>query len=43
MQTLVSVVNSTERKMLGVPFAAGTEAPHSSVMDKPRCRRKEST
>ena len=29
--------------MLGVPIAAGTEAPHSSVMDKPRCRRKEST
>ena len=29
--------------MLGIPFAAGTEAPFSSVMGKQRCRRIEST
>ena len=29
--------------MLGIPFAAGTEAPLSSVMGKQRCRRMEST
>ena len=29
--------------MLGIPFAAGTEAPLSSVMGKQRCRRIEST
>ena len=29
--------------MLGIPFAAGTEAPISSVMGKQRCRRIEST
>jgi len=43
MQTLVSVVNSKEWKMLGIPLAAGTEAPFSSVMGKQRCRRIEST
>jgi hypothetical protein len=29
--------------MLGIPLAAGTEAPSSSVMGKKRCRRLEST
>jgi len=29
--------------MLGIPLAAGTEAPFSSVMGKQRCRRIEST
>ena len=29
--------------MLGIPFAAGTEAPFSSVMGQQRCRRIEST
>jgi hypothetical protein len=29
--------------MLSIPFAAGTEAPLSSVMGKQRCRRIEST
>ena len=29
--------------MLGIPLAAGTEAPLSSVMGKQRCRRIEST
>jgi hypothetical protein len=29
--------------MLGAPLAAGTEVPFSSVMDKQRCRRIEST
>jgi hypothetical protein len=43
MQTLVSVVTGKEWKMLGIPFAAGTEAPFSSVMGKQRCRRIEST
>src|SRR6267154_318638 len=43
MQTLVSVVTGKEWKMLGIPFAAGTEAPLSSVMGKQRCRRIEST
>ena len=29
--------------MLCAPLAAGTEAPTSSVMGEPRCRRTEST
>jgi len=29
--------------MLGIPIAAGTEVPPSSVMGKQRCRRIEST
>ena len=29
--------------MLGAPLATGTEVPFSSVMDKQRCRRIEST
>ena len=37
MQTLVSVVISGERKMLGALLAAGTEASYSSVMGKQRC------
>ena len=43
MQTFVNVVTGREWKMLGIPFAAGTEAPFSSVMGKQRCRRIEST
>jgi hypothetical protein len=31
-QTLLSVVNLRERKMLGAPFAVGTEADWSSLM-----------
>jgi len=31
-QTLLSVVNVRERKMLGAPFAVGTEAGCSSLM-----------
>src|ERR1700674_737652 len=42
MQTLVSVVNGKERKMLGAPLVAGTGGPFSSGMGKQRCRRIES-
>ena len=43
MQTLVSVVTTKERKMLGALIAVGTKARKSFVMGAYHCRRTEST